>query len=69
VTVPTLNRMKREDEEERRYRQHRRKCGLRFVAILDGSYKFDPVVSEEQRAWWREIAKHYLSGIIKHYAY
>lgn len=43
------------------------KTAEKYLSILDGSYKFDPVVSAEQREWWRQVARRYFEVLVKVY--
>lgn len=45
------------------------RSGLRYLAMLDGSYRFDACVPEYQRAWWLGVARRYIEGLIKFYSY
>jgi hypothetical protein len=40
----------------------------RILQKLHGEYVFDPVVSEQHKAWWFEMALSYLKAYIKSYA-
>ena len=43
------------------------KVTTRYLAILRGTYKWDPVVDEARKEWWRDVAVRYLDGMIRNY--
>lgn len=60
---------KKEREESRKQEvkemKRRLKAEMRYLDILDGSYRFADCVHEQQRAWWKQVAKRYLSDLIR----
>ena len=45
------------------------KKAYHYIDILSDNYQFDKVVSEQQKQWWKEVAKQYLSDLIRCYSY